>query len=106
MLQLRTDYVEEAEQVLKSTAPTFHKNTEDGTSFRIYKVGTVEVRTTQEYDGTEVVGAVFSVRTQAPQLPRGAVRCAAGREKISKATEYVQKVGADDVKYYVVLETE
>ena len=38
---------------------------DNGTSFRIFRVGSLEVRTTQEYDATEIVGAVFSVRRKA-----------------------------------------
>merc|ERR1712217_730526 len=49
-LHERSDYAEEAKQVLKSTAPLFHKKTEDGMSFRIYRMGSVEVRTTQEHN--------------------------------------------------------
>lgn len=116
-LQARTDYKSEAEEVLKSAAPAFCKKTEDGTSFRIYRVGSLEVRSTQEYDGEEAVGAVFSVRGKAdPKGNLGAARCAGGREKIQRVTEYVQKVARSgaavdstyfaDYRYYTVLETE
>lgn len=115
-LQLRSDYAAEAEQILASTAPHFHKQTEDGMQFRIYKVGSVEVRTTQEHDGDEIIGVVFSVRAKTSQCSRGAVRCASGREKILKVTEYVEKgrrsnedgeeTDLSDNRYYLVLETE
>jgi len=45
---------------LKASKPTFDKTTEEGTQFRIYALGSLEVRTTQEFDGDEVIGAVFS----------------------------------------------
>lgn len=116
-LQARTDYKEEAEEVLKTASPAFQKKTEDGMIFRIYRVGTLEVRSTQAYDSDEVVGAVFSVRSKAETRGNlGAARCAGGREKIQKVTEYVQKLqrGAGELdakyfngyRYYVVLESE
>jgi hypothetical protein len=46
------------ERVAKNSV--FDKTTEDGSTFRIYKSGGLEVRTTQELDGSEVVAAVFS----------------------------------------------
>lgn len=45
---------------LKSVAVIFDKSTEDGLRFRIYKHGPFEVRTTQEHEGVETIGAVFS----------------------------------------------
>lgn len=115
-LQARSDYCDEADEVLKSASPAFHKKTEDGMSFRIYRVGSLEVRTIQEHDGKETVGAVFSVRAEGhEQIAGGVVRSAAGREKIVKVTQYVHKVNSGaalkskysiDYYYYVVLETD
>jgi len=106
----RPDYVAQAamfDHVLRSATPTFDKTTEEGLRFRMYRIGSLDIRTTQEHDGKELVGAVFSVRSQAP---------AAGRvqeqEKILKVSEYVenaQKVDGADALYrrsYLVLETE
>merc|ERR1712060_342696 len=45
---------------LASALPTFDKCTEDGIRFRIYRVGGIEVRTTQESGSEEEIGAVFS----------------------------------------------
>jgi len=45
---------------LKESKPMFDKTTEEGTKFRIYTLGSLEVRTTQEFEADEVVGAVFS----------------------------------------------
>ena len=36
------------EEVLPTAAPEFHKATEDGVVFRIYRLGSLEVRTTQD----------------------------------------------------------
>lgn len=52
-------------QLLKDTVPVFDKSTEEGTRFRIYKAGNLEVRTTQDFEGNEVMGAVFSMKERA-----------------------------------------
>lgn len=39
------------QEVLPDTAPVFEKSAEDGTVFRIYRFGTLEVRTMQERGG-------------------------------------------------------
>jgi len=83
-LQPRMDYLAEAKYVLNSVAPAFHKKTEDGTSFRIYRVGSLEVRTTQEHDGEESVGIVFSLHDQLPRSKRGTVRCVEGARRLSR----------------------
>merc|ERR1712151_329977 len=67
-LQARPDYKAKAaafDRILQSALPIFDKSTEDGLRFRIYNVGSLEVRTMQEYDGGETIGAVFSVRASA-----------------------------------------
>jgi len=64
MWRPRPEYKAEAavlKRVLKSAAPTFDRTAEDGTRFRMYRVGVVEVRTTQEDGAEEEVGAVFSL---------------------------------------------
>jgi hypothetical protein len=45
---------------LKDSNPTFDKITEEGTKFRIYILGNLEVRTTQEFECDEVIGAVLA----------------------------------------------
>merc|ERR1712050_679366 len=65
VLQARPDYLAQADMfsdVLKSTSPVFDESTEDGSRFRIYKFGSLEVRTGQESDGKETIGAIFCVR--------------------------------------------
>jgi hypothetical protein len=85
----RSDYLAAAPafaHVLRSATPTFYKSTEDGTHFRIYSFGSVEIRTTQAYDGQEQVGAVFSVR---PVSKAGAQSRKDGSQVV-KVTEYVE----------------
>merc|ERR1712113_837747 len=52
------------EHALKSVSPEFDKSTEDGTAYRIYRLGSIEVRTSQDHDEQEVIGAVFSTHAQ------------------------------------------
>jgi len=56
------------EGVLRTSAPIFDKSTEDGMHFRIYRLGSLEVRTAQELGSEEVVGAVYSVYSQTSAL--------------------------------------
>jgi hypothetical protein len=46
-------------QLLKDSVPVFDKSSEEGMHFRIYKAGSLEVRTTQDFEGDEVLGAVL-----------------------------------------------
>jgi len=94
VLQARPDYTAAAfDQVLQSALPMFDKSTEDGLRFRIYSVGSLEVRTMQEHDGEETVGAVFSVHAPS-EHPATAKKDQPLQEshKIVKVTEYVEKV--------------
>jgi hypothetical protein len=119
-LNSRPEYKGEAAAVLlqvmkKGSAPVFDKSTEEGLQFRIYQMGTLEVRTTQMPGCEEIVGAVFSVRTPRSKGGRkGAI--IEETEKITKATEYVESAGVSSVcsdlkpsatcRYYLVMETE
>jgi len=90
--------------VMKSLTPTFDKCTEDGMRFRIYRKGSIEVRTTQEHDAEEVVGVVFSVGCEQSQGIED-------DEKVVAATEYIEPLcdgaGKDAAwGYYIVLRTE
>jgi len=110
------------EQLLKSTIPIFNKCTEDGMRFRIYKAGNIEVRTTQEHDSEEVIGAVFSCRAPTQVLGTGEGLAIKQHESIVKVTQYVEKIQGKtpksmqlkkesktslaDFHFYVVFETE
>jgi len=97
------------EQITRTTAPVFDETTEDGVRFRIYKTGSLEVRTTQEHGGSEELGAVFSISS------RQDVSDVDEQAKVAKVTEYVEPLpqgGASAAQWtlhcrsYVVLETE
>merc|ERR1740123_480868 len=105
VLRSRPDFKAEEsllEEVLASTIPLFDKKTEDGTRFLIYRLGSLEVRATQAPDSKRVIGAVFSLGSDAKSEE------ARDGEKIVKATQYVEKasVGRLRCRYYVVFETE
>lgn len=111
LLKPRPDYLAQAsmfDHVLKSAKPVFDKQTEDGLRFRLYKFGTLDVRTTQAHGGEEVVGAVFSTRPSADATATR--RSVQADEKITKVSEYVQAMGEDAAdalsrRSYIVLET-
>uniref|UniRef100_A0A7S1MA25 Uncharacterized protein n=1 Tax=Alexandrium catenella TaxID=2925 RepID=A0A7S1MA25_ALECA len=89
--------------VLKSAVVAFDKSTEDGTRYRVYRFGSLEVRTTQDIDGKENIGAVFSLCASTDASRHHQV--VRDDEQIVKATEYVEASGKD-YHCYVVLETE
>jgi len=108
-LQTRPDYLSEGNRLVKSAVPLFDKTTEDGTHFRIYEVGTLEIRTSQTLDGEEVTGAVFSkVPVSIKATTSDACRTIARTDQVVKALEYVEHAGLDkrERQYFVVLETE
>lgn len=101
-------YTPESEKILATATPVFDKTTEDGARFRIYRHGSVEVRTCQEHEGEEITGVVLSAL---PALQDAEHKEVDDDEKIVKATEYVERVQGDAAKRmyrrsYVVLETE
>jgi len=105
-LHPRLDYKAQAqvfEQALKKAVPAFDKRTEDGTRYRIYRFGSLEVRTTEDTDEEEKIGAVFShcASTDAPKRHE----LVKDEERLVKATEYVEASGKD-YHCYVVMETE
>jgi hypothetical protein len=112
----RPEYKGQAAALLehvRSSAPVFDKSAEDGLRFRIYRLGSLEVRTTKESGGDEIIGAVFSIRNQAPRTNASKAKDIDDKEKITKVTEYVERLfvpGMDSSKlhrrYYLVLETE
>merc|ERR1712210_174100 len=74
VLHERPEYKAEAQMfdhVLESAIPVFDKSSEEGIRYRVYKVGSIEVRTTQENNAKEIVGAVFSRRAPEGTPVRG-----------------------------------
>merc|ERR1712125_206867 len=110
---------------LRKAQPIFNNCTEEGTRFRIYRVGSLEVRTTQDVGADEEIGAVFSIRSLplcSPTSTTGLYSWSHGLQgRIVKVTEFVErrvlsadnaKAGAHEIQqedcsgrhYYVVLE--
>mmetsp|Transcript_23204 Transcript_23204/g.42320 ORF Transcript_23204/g.42320 Transcript_23204/m.42320 type:complete len:1058 (-) Transcript_23204:206-3379(-) len=117
LLQCRPDYKAEAhifEECIKSTVPAFDKSVEDGTRFRIYQVGTIEVRTMQDLDASEELVAVFSVRSPTHTTVTDKKDWLVGdMEHFAKVTEYVERdageasrAGKIKRRYFIVLETQ
>lgn len=112
----RPEYVGEVAELLKSmlkaSAPIFDKRTEEGLRFRIYRLGSLEVRATQEVGRDMEVGAVFSVR--AWTAGSESLRKCSPQEKIGKATKYVERAPGSACRgkcgakrqYFLVVETE
>jgi len=81
MRQTRMDFAAQSgalAHALRTATATFDKTTEDGLRFRVYKLGSLEVRTTQELNGTEVVAP--SSRSAA-QWPPAVSRSALSRAR-------------------------
>jgi hypothetical protein len=114
LLHERPDYKSEAlvlQRILRSSEPMFDMAAEDGMRFRIYRVGSLEIRTTQEHEGQEQVGVVYSVHAARHATAEGQwSQDAIEGERVVKATEYVESAGPDSLAEqshaYVVLETE
>jgi len=87
------------QHALKSVTPEFDKSTEDGTAYRIYTLGSIEVRTSQEHDDQEVLGAVFSTSAPVPgAADTGTVpdtdRTVQDTDRIIRVTEYVERTNS------------
>jgi len=95
---------EQAAALKKVLAPSFDQSTEDGTRFRVYQAGSLEVRTLQEQGQQEVIAAVFS--HQASKEVEGWTTVAKN-DRVLKATEYVENSchGVRSVHFFAVLET-
>mmetsp|Transcript_70259 Transcript_70259/g.164842 ORF Transcript_70259/g.164842 Transcript_70259/m.164842 type:complete len:982 (+) Transcript_70259:72-3017(+) len=78
-------------EMLPNTAPVFEKSAEDGVVYRIYQIGTMEVRTTQEPASSEVVKVVFSIRSTKWRAIAGRAEVADG-ERIVQARMFVESV--------------
>eukprot|EP00747_Dinoflagellata_sp_TGD_P213289 gnl/TRDRNA2_/TRDRNA2_86265_c0_seq1.p1 gnl/TRDRNA2_/TRDRNA2_86265_c0~~gnl/TRDRNA2_/TRDRNA2_86265_c0_seq1.p1 ORF type:complete len:990 (+),score=222.18 gnl/TRDRNA2_/TRDRNA2_86265_c0_seq1:396-2972(+) len=91
----------EFEEVVKNAAPIFDKTTEDGMRFRVYRADSLEVRTLQEVDSEEMVGAVFSLR----KAGRAEKEQIDETESVVKAVEYVEEDRVSYCRSYVMLRT-
>lgn len=122
MLVPRYDYRSQAtafKHMLKISTPIFDKTVEDGTRFRIYRSGTIEVRTLQAYnEEEETIQGVFAI--QAPNNKdagsEGTKRRVRDQEKLVKVTLFVERDPLDTSslsqkfmpsrRYYVVAQTD
>merc|ERR1712070_297918 len=100
---------------LKVAAPVFDKSTEEGFQFRIYRLGSLEVRTTQEIQRDEIIGAVFSICSATLKAcMNGPLPPDWEQQKIIKASSFVESTSLHGnvdssvlrCKYYLVLETD
>jgi len=98
---VKTTQPDEQVKRVTASAPIFDMSCEDGTRYRIYRAEGLEVRTVQERNTEEAVGAVFS-STAWRAAGRSDIKDDA---KITKAVEYVERAELGR-HYYVVLETE
>eukprot|EP00440_Ansanella_granifera_P034895 gb/GFBE01037854.1/.p1 GENE.gb/GFBE01037854.1/~~gb/GFBE01037854.1/.p1 ORF type:complete len:1031 (+),score=267.56 gb/GFBE01037854.1/:1-3093(+) len=100
--------------ILPTAAPEFNQTTEDGVVFRIYNMGSLEVRTTQPVDGPESVVAVFSSRAPTWELTSAQKsKVVRDDEKLHQCKVYVEAFGtatSGDGKqpchFYAVFQTE
>lgn len=96
--------------ILPTAAPEFKKQTEDGSTFRIYQIGSLEVRTTQLKFGQEKVGAIFSSRAPDWQLKCNASN-AAQEEKLHECKVFIEPAdghlqsGKQPHHFYLVFKT-
>eukprot|EP00435_Cladocopium_sp_Y103_P014773 s2202_g3.t1 len=99
-----------AHDILPTAAPEFKKQTEDGSTFRIYQIGSLEVRTTQLKFGQEKVGAIFSSRAPEWQLKCNASN-AAQEEKLQECKVFIEPAdghlqsGKQPHHFYLVFKT-
>jgi len=116
-LQLRPNFKGEGavllQQVLTTSVPIFDRMTEEGLRFLMYRLGSLEVRTTQGLNGEESIGAVFSICKSLASMTAHMCQPVQEQEKIVSAVEYVEQtcVVTDDGPifshhYFVVLNTE
>jgi len=104
------------ENVLPAAAPEFNQVTEDGIVFRIYKIGSLEVRTMQEADEPETIAVVFSSGTASWEgkavdsedvLRDRLVKCKVYVEAMEQESQlHLAKDTRTGCNFYIVLETE
>lgn len=82
--------------VLPTAAPEFQEKTEDGTCFRIYKIGSLEIRTTQERFAEEQIGVVYSSRAPTWNLAATSQELSE-REKVVECKVFLEAAEGDVV---------
>lgn len=114
-LKRRDDYKAQAKQLdrfLQSATPIFERKTEEGCMFRIYRVGSIEVRTIQEHKGKEEILVVFSIESTQRDGAAAKKQTPKDDARITKITIYVemssdlQEGPIASHQYFVVLETD
>jgi len=104
------ELVADAGRRLTARAASFDKLTEDGSRFRIYQLGGLEVRTIQEQGSEEAVGAVFSKVRVEKASEQGSWSTVAKTDKIVKAVLYVEQdveaAEATAQHFFALLETD
>ena len=80
--------------VLPTAAPEFQEKTEDGTCFRIYKIGSLEIRTTQERFAEEQIGVVYSSRAPTWNLTATSQELSE-REKVVECKVFLEAAEGD-----------
>jgi len=95
------------QEVVPNAVPEFHQVTEDGVHFRIYKLGSLEVRTIQEPEAEEQVHQVFSSRGASWEAQATKAEAVLHKEKLSRCKMYIESCEHEACNnYYMVLETE
>lgn len=95
--------VEQVKEALRSATPVFEQGVEDGSLYRIYRLGSLEVRSIQEHNAEEEVVAVFTL--QGSTTLDEELKEASKDEKVDKVLLYVEGT-AQDPHYFVVMETD
>ncbi|CAE6924796.1 unnamed protein product [Symbiodinium sp. CCMP2592] len=94
------------QEVIPKAVAEFDQVTEDGVAFRIYKLGSLEVRTIQEVAEAEMVHVVFSSRAASWETKGSKAQDVLGKEKLSRCRVYVEAMEHEACNnYYIVLET-
>jgi len=104
------------EHVKKTSHPVFDRCSEEGMRWCIYRLGNIEMRTTQEPECEEVVGVIFSIQDHASKSAardQNLDEQPVAWEEISKVTEYVERSFGTIAepstvrrRYYLVLEAQ
>jgi len=119
LTQIRVDSAFEKtlmKDIIPRAVKDFDKATEEGTRYRIYSLGSFEVRTVQQAGARspEVVGAVFARRTAGWTPSKYRMQSLPDRELLVQGRVYIEEdqetmdcttKGKDKCHYYVVLET-